>query len=348
MSLINLHYRLKVNDRQRRELEAMAYSVNFVWNMNNNWSTKAWKESRRFLTAYDVSPLTSGVSKELKLHSNTIQAVNEEHFRRRKQFKKVKLRYRSTKRSLGWVPFKKEIKYSSRTFTYNGMKFRFWDSKYKHINLNEVKILSGSFNQDTKGNWFINVVVEISDVHSCVDLRNAVGIDLGLNELATTSDGVVVENKKFYGTQQGRLAAAQRAKKKKQIKSINTKIKNQRRDYLNKEISMLIKEYEFIVVGNLNLGASKSVNDASFGYFKTNLLSRAIRHGKRAILVNEAWTTQRCSACGELTGPKGLNGLSVREWVCSSCGKSHKRDTNAAINILRLGRQTLYPGIPCL
>jgi len=64
---------------------------------------------------------------------------------------------------------------------------------------------------------------------------------------------------------------------------------------------------------------------------------KTIRFGKILKLVNEAWTTQRCSKCNQLTGPKGLNGLSVRDWKCSSCGKVHSRDVNAAINILNLG-----------
>ena len=97
----------------------------------------------------------------------------------------------------------------------------------------------------------------------------------------------------------------------------------------------------------LKNGASKTLNRLAsnvnfvWNYCKSCLKSKAIRLGKTVILGNEAWTTQRCSSCNELTGPKGLSGLSVREWVCSSCGSRHNRDTNAAINILRLGHQTL-------
>jgi transposase len=81
---------------------------------------------------------------------------------------------------------------------------------------------------------------------------------------------------------------------------------------------------------------------------KSFLKYKAIRFGKIFKLVNECWATQRRSVCRKLTGPKGLNELSVRDWECSSCGAIHRRDVNAVTNILNLGlgHQTQYPGIP--
>ena len=70
---------------------------------------------------------------------------------------------------------------------------------------------------------------------------------------------------------------------------------------------------------------------------KSFLKYKTIRFGKILKLVNEAWTTQQCNCCKQLTGPKGLNGLSVRDWKCSSCNSLHSRDVNAATNILNLG-----------
>ncbi|WP_312602664.1 transposase, partial [Pseudomonas luteola] len=64
--------------------------------------------------------------------------------------------------------------------------------------------------------------------------------------------------------------------------------------------------------------------------------------------VNEAYTTRACSACGSLTGPKGVNGLRIREWTCCECGVAHDRDINAAMNILALGHERPSVGIPVL
>ncbi|MPR13663.1 transposase [Microvirga tunisiensis] len=57
--------------------------------------------------------------------------------------------------------------------------------------------------------------------------------------------------------------------------------------------------------------------------------------------VNEAYTTQTCTECDALSGPHGREGLAVRQWVCSDCGAVHDRDRNAALNIARLGCETL-------
>jgi len=64
--------------------------------------------------------------------------------------------------------------------------------------------------------------------------------------------------------------------------------------------------------------------------------------------VEEAYSTQTCSACNSRTGPKGREGLRIREWVCQQCGTVHQRDVNAAINILAAGHRRLAVGMPVL
>ncbi|MGB8423916.1 MAG: hypothetical protein WCE85_47385, partial [Paraburkholderia sp.] len=80
------------------------------WNYCNELSVKVWERERRLLSGYDFHPFTKGAGKAgLGLHSGTIQAVAEEYATRRKQARKVKLRWRASRgsrRSLGWIPFK--------------------------------------------------------------------------------------------------------------------------------------------------------------------------------------------------------------------------------------------------
>jgi len=66
--------------------------------------------------------------------------------------------------------------------------------------------------------------------------------------------------------------------------------------------------------------------------------------------VNEAYTTQICSCCGEISdnSPKGRADLRIREWICSDCGSVNDRDRKAAKNILALGHERLAVGIPVL
>lgn len=82
---------------------------------------------------------------------------------------------------------------------------------------------------------------------------------------------------------------------------------------------------------------AKSVLDAGWSMFRTQLQYKGDSAGCWVREVNEAYSTQECSSCHARTGPKGLSGLTVRQWTCSACQAEHDRDTNAAKNILARG-----------
>jgi transposase len=88
---------------------------------------------------------------------------------------------------------------------------------------------------------------------------------------------------------------------------------------------------------------AKSIHDAGTTMFKTMLKYKASARQRWYVEVDETNTTRTCSSCGVIpaSSPKGLKGLSIREWVCCECGAIHDRDINAALNILRIGRDTL-------
>src|SRR5690606_11700525 len=104
--------------------------------------------------------------------------------------------------------------------------------------------------------------------------------------------------------------------------------------------TQLVKDYDKIFTGNVSSSKlkktrmAKSVSDAGWSQLKTMLAYKAKSLGVEMKEVNESFSTVTCSTCRERTGPKGLSGLGVREWMCSSCGTSHHRDVNAAMNIL--------------
>lgn len=76
----------------------------------------------------------------------------------------------------------------------------------------------------------------------------------------------------------------------------------------------------------------------------TMLRYKAMARAAVFVDTSEYLSTQTCSDCGAVGGPKGSAGLEIREWTCSACGAVHDRDVNAARNILRLGRETLAGG----
>lgn len=202
-----------------------------------------------------------------------------------------------------------------------------------------------SFAQDAKGNWFLNVVVEIPDMPEKA-LKTEVGVDPGFGAFLTLADrdGNIekIPNPRFYRKLEEKRAIVQRAGHKKQYKNINAKIKNCRADHAHKTALYLVRKYSHIKFGNMNLKGlaktrvAKSVYDAGFGNFKRILRYKAIAHGVKFEEVDERFTTQTCSSCHTISGssPKGMSGLGIREWVCSQCGARHDRDANAATNIL--------------
>ena len=356
MRLTTLQYRIKA-ETTAKHLNKMAGAVNFVWNYCNEVNYESWCKFHKTYSAFELNKKTAGCAKDLGLHSQTVQAIAEEYAKCCKQFKKAKLSCRSGKRSLGWIPFKAVgIKLKGDNITYNGHTFRFWLSRPI-----EGKIRFGSFAQDAKGHWFVNLVIE--DCHrGRIVTGKEVGIDLGLKTIATLSDGNQLDRENLTRKYEQKLAMAQGANKKKLVTAIHTKIKNQRKDFNHRETTKLVRTYDLIVVGNVSSSKlkktrmAKSVSDAGWSSFKTMLVYKAVALGVEVkerfpAGINESFSTVTCSVCKERTGPKGVHSLGVRNWVCNYCGTQHQRDVNAARNILssfRLGHQTLSKESPAL
>ena len=341
--------KLRIKDKHCKVLNQMASEV-------NDLCFKHLQRKQQFFSAYDVAKYTKGTSKECNLHSQTIQAVTEELVIRRKQFKKAKLKWRvsnkkSARRSLGWIPFKKvAIKYADGYVQYGKHQFKLWDS----YGLSKYNVRTGSFVEDSRGRWYVCLVVD-SPEQDKPTATKAIGIDLGLKDVATCSNGTVISNPKLYRKYEQKLSIAQRAKNKKRVRTLHAKIANSRKDHLHKSSTMLVKENALIVIGNLSAKKlvktrmAKSVLDAGFSAFKTMLKYKCENAGVLFEEVNEAYTTQTCSCCGSRSSsPKGRAGLGIREWQCMECGTLHDRDVNSALNILALGHERLAVGIPVL
>ncbi|HEH4354588.1 RNA-guided endonuclease InsQ/TnpB family protein [Acinetobacter baumannii] len=349
--------KLRIKDKHAKVLNQLASEVNFVWNYVNDLGFKHLKRKGEFLSAYDIAKYTKGTSKECNLHSQTIQAVTEELVTRRKQFKKAKLNWRvsnkkSARRSLGWIPFKKvAIKYADGYVQYGKHQFKLWDS----YGLSKYGVKTGCFVEDARGRWYVCLVVD-TPVPEKSKATKAIGIDLGLKDIATCSDGTVISNPKYFKKYEQKLGIAQRAKNKKRVRALHAKIANSRKDYLHKASAKLVRENALIVIGNLSAKKlvktrmAKSVLDTGFAALKTMLRYKCEYAGVLFEEVNEAYTTQVCSCCRNITSssPKGRTDLGIREWECMVCGTHHDRDINSAINILALGHERLAVGIPAL
>ena len=345
-----LTYRFRLHDTADSELTRQARAATLVWNYCNDVQKQAVQRRRKWHSAFDLCKLTAGSSKELGLHAHTIQQVCHVYARSREAKRKPWLRWRvsnqkSPKRSLGWVPFNKgHVTYRDGAFVFRGRKYRAWISR----DLTEgQKFGAGSFSQDSQGRWFINLPVHVESLEStgC----DAIGIDLGLKDLVTISTGEKIEHQRWYRKMEPRIATAQRARKKQQVKRLHAKAKAQRNDHLHKVSTRLVRGHAAIFVGNVSASGlaktnmAKSVYDAGWAALRNQLAYKAIRHRVVFREVDEAFSTQTCSQCGSIEGPKGVAGLGVRRWQCS-CSAEHDRDTNSAKIIAARGLTSLEAG----
>ncbi|WP_201534492.1 RNA-guided endonuclease InsQ/TnpB family protein [Psychrobacter ciconiae] len=363
--------KLRLKDKHAKQLNQLSSSVNFVWNYVNELSFKHLQRTGKFFSAYDLAEYTKGSGEFLGLHSQTIQAISETHAKSRKQFKKAKLRWRTNKpkaktKSLGWIPFKKSaikhlatrqsgkkaLKSTLQLSLAKGQKLiiELFDSY--NLALYDLNILE--LVQDARGRWYACITVK--NYPKLEHGTGQVGIDLGLKEAATTSDGDTLTVKQTQKWAK-KLATAQRANNKKRVTAIHAKIKNTRKDIIHKFTTKLVRNNALIVVGDIKSKSftnkktklAKSTYDAGWFELKRQLDYKCKHAGCRFKIVNESYTTQTCSSCRQISdsSPKGRAGLRIREWACE-CGVTQHRDINAAKNILAVGLDRLAVGIPSL
>ena len=323
--------------------------MNFVWNYCCEIDREAasrWKAGRvaRRPSAFDLANLCRGVTKELGVHSDTIDAICRKFSDARHACFPKTPRFRSHKRSLDFIPFSnftRPAKLDNRGLTVLGRTYRLWQSRPMPEG---GKPKSWEFSTDARGRWYVNIQVELPEP----DKRpgDAVGIDLGLKDLATLSTGEKIAAQRHYRADERRLAVFQKRRQKARARALSVKIANKRRHFLHVATTQIARRFAQIYVGDVNAKKlmpttmAKSVADASWTAFRTQLSYKAIALGGSCEIVPERWTTQACSCCGSLSSiakPKGIGGLGIRHWDCSDCGASHDRDVNAALNILRVG-----------
>lgn len=346
-----LSFKFRIKDATTgKHLARHARGANQVWNFCVATQREAQRRRQaglavRWPSAFDLIKLATGSAADLGIHSDTVQTVCRQFAASRDMHKRCP-RFRASfgaKRALGWVPFiPRAVKIDGAHVRYLKREFHLWKSRDI-----EGKFKAGSFVEDARGRWYVVFQCEVAD-----DLptgNGAIGIDLGLKALATCSDGTTIPALQHYRRYEAALAVQQRAGNKARVRAIHAKIANARRHHLHEWSTKLARENELIVVGNVSPSKlaktrmAKSILDASWTTLRNQLRYKASRHGARYVEADERYTSQACSDCGAVGGPKGIAELGVRHWVCPSCGSTHDRDVNAARNILRVGAERRPP-----
>lgn len=265
----------------------------------------------------------------------------------------------------GYPRFKGKGRYDSITYKQLGFGIKggklhlakIGDIKIKLHRPIEGKIKTCTVRRMPTGKWFACFSVETEDIPlpPWKD-GSVVGIDVGLESFATLSNGEKIANPRFFRAEEKSLAKAQkhlssaskgtpeRRKALKVVERVHERIANRRSDFANQVARKLIDRFGFIAFEDLNIQnmlknhcLAKSISDAAWNMLVKATESKAAYAGSKVVLVDPRQTSQMCSRCGLIV----KKDLSERVHNCPECGLSMDRDLNAAINILRLGLQSV-------
>jgi putative transposase len=357
----SFRYRLFTNANQERELSIMLESHRRLYNLCLEQRRDLYRQHKHAVRYIDQSAEFKDLRGDniyfARLNFSSAQAT----MRRLDKSFVAFFRRVKTGKTPGYPRFKAKDRFDSIEFPSYGDGIRLNNNR---LRVQHVGVIRCKVHQPVEGivktatlkregdKWFVILSCDLGDVYVEPSTLPAVGIDVGLENFLTTSDGEVVENPRFLKKELPALRRAQRAvsrKKKggsnrrkavKVVRVLHAHVANQRHEHHHKTALNLIRCYGLIAVERLNIRGmvrnhrlSRAIADAAWGGFLTVLGHKAERAGVTVMAVNARGTSQKCSGCGEDVHKE----LCVRQHLCPYCGLSLHRDENAARNILARG-----------
>ena len=221
-------------------------------------------------------------------------------------------------------------------------------------------IRQATISRTPTGKYFVSILCETGELikpKAIIKEDTTIGIDLGIKTYLVSSDGKEFDNPKFLRKAQSKLKYLQRKyskykgiKTKQKLAILHEKVVNQRKDFLHKTSSELIKNHDSLAIEDLsvsnmvkNHNLAQAISDASWSTFITMLEYKASWYGKNILKIGKFEPSSKLHAnCGHIN--KSLI-LSDRIWTCLKCGESVHRDLNAAINIKSFALKNILSGI---
>ena len=239
-----------------------------------------------------------------------------------------------------------------------GIKFRCSDKYINYLTKNKEGIKSATLSKLPCGQYYLSILIDGDLLKQVQQSQNTVGIDLGIKDFITTSEGETFENKHFKKSVSDRLEKLQKQLSRKQkgsnnrnkarlrLAKLNKKINDSKLNYLHEVTNTLINENQVICIEDLNVKGmvknhrlAESISEMNFGEFRRILEYKASWYGRVVVKVDRFYPSSKtCNHCGYIK--KDLK-LSDRRWVCPICGELIDRDYNAACNIRDKGIEIL-------
>ena len=383
--LKGIKLRLYPNVKQRDQLTQMFGNNRFIWNIMLNMTNERYQNnpSSQFVSEYGMNYLVKQLKQEYPFlkESDSRSLLISNHY--------LAQSFKMLFKHQGGHPRFKSRKSSKQTYTGKGDTCHIIAKRYMKLpkigsiktsktgQLEGLKIKRYTVSLEPTGRYYLSLMVDDPNIQPLEKTGAVVGIDMGVADLAITSDGKkyhkfttpyldhkVVEAQSKFSKRRHRALVRVRQwnHNHKDIKQeledyanwqrarvaksrYQNKIANKRKDYLHKITTELVKSYDVIVIEDLktknllkNHSLAKSISNSSWYLFREMLEYKCKWYGKQLVVVSPDYTSQICSNCGYHSGKKPL---AIREWTCPKCNTYHDRDINASINILNRGLKEL-------
>ena len=352
-------------DKEQREMFLKHIGAcRFVYNLSLEQKIKTYGTDKTTLSCYDLNAMLPDLKKEFdwlkEVNSQSLQQTNRNldsaftrFFREKRGFPKFKSK-KNPAQSFD-VPQNYIVDFDNNQVKLP--KIGWIKTKLSRLFEGISKTATVSITATEK--FFISILVDDGKEKPKKEpfgYDSTIGLDVGIKDFVTMSDGTKVDNPKFLKSSLQRLNVLQRkvSRKKKgsknrdeakyQVAKRYEKITNQRKDFLHKITTKLVRENQAIAVETLNVAGmmknhclAQAIGDGSWSEFFRQLEYKCEWYGKTLLRLGRFDPSSKiCSVCGSIN--RDLK-LSDREWTCAGCGTLHDRDINASINIKKFALQ---------
>ncbi|MFL5658151.1 MAG: RNA-guided endonuclease InsQ/TnpB family protein [Ktedonobacteraceae bacterium] len=358
-------YRMYPTKKQEKKLNETLEECHWLYNHLLEMRKTAYERDGILLTCFQQQSTFPVLKQERPaltiVHSQVMQNVA---VRVDLAFKAFFRRVREHAQDPGYPRFKGKGRYDSFTFPQSGFSIthdeRVCLSKIGSIKMVYHRKIRGKLKtctvqRSSTGKWYVCFSCECEPLR-LDPIATQVGIDVGLKSFASLSNGEEIANPRFFRKEEQALAKVQRKHSKlakgtperrkhcKAVARVHERIKFRRDNFTHQESRQIVDRFGVIAVEDLHVNRmvhnhclAKSIHDAAWSVFFSQLSNKAEEAGRQFIKVNPAYTSQDCSRCHH----RQKMSLSERTYHCPCCLLEIDRDLNAAKNICGLGLQAL-------